>query len=66
MQTTLFIPLALGLALALPAQDGAPKVAEVGEVVAEFSFGAMLNGDGRTKISEFRGQPILLDFWGTH
>ena len=40
--------------------------AQVGDKVAEFAFGSMLNGDGRSKLSEFRGQPILLDFWGTH
>ncbi|MEZ5964750.1 MAG: hypothetical protein R3F56_12960 [Planctomycetota bacterium] len=40
--------------------------AQVGDKVAEFSFGPMLNGDGRRKLSEFRGQPILIDFWGTH
>lgn len=40
--------------------------AQVGDKVAEFDFGPMLNGDGRTKLSEFRGQPILIDFWGTH
>ena len=66
MQTTLFVSVVLGLALALPAQDGARTVAQVGDQVPEFAFGAMLNGDGRTKLSEFRGQPILLDFWGTH
>lgn len=66
MQTTLFVPFVLGLVLALPAQDSARKVAQVGDQVPEFSFGAMLNGDGRSKLSEFRGQPILLDFWGTH
>lgn len=40
--------------------------AQVGDKVADFAFGPMLNGDGRRKLSEFRGQPILIDFWGTH
>jgi hypothetical protein len=49
------------------AQDQASSgPAQVGDKVAEFAFGPMLNGDGRSKLSEFRGQPILLDFWGTH
>jgi hypothetical protein len=60
------VPLFLLAASALPAQDGAPKAAAVGDQVPEFDFGAMVNGDGRTKLSQFRGQPILLDFWGTH
>lgn len=62
--------LCFALALApcpLPAQDGARSgPAQVGEIVAEFAFPPMLNGDGRTRLSEFRGQPILIDFWGTH
>ena len=49
------------------AQNQVPSgPAQVGDKVAEFAFGPMLNGDGRSKLSEFRGQPILIDFWGTH
>ena len=63
--TTKLFPgvLACGLFGLAPAQD--QQVAQVGDQVAEFTFGPMLNGDGRAKLSEFRGQPILIDFWGT-
>lgn len=56
----------LSLVLACAAAPLLGQAAGVGEAVAEFDFGPMLNGDGRTKLSEFRGQPILIDFWGTH
>jgi hypothetical protein len=40
--------------------------AKVGDKVPSFSFEKMVNSDGRTNLDEFRGQPILVDFWGTH
>ena len=40
--------------------------ADVGQQVADFEFPTFLqNGDGRTKLSEFRGSVVLVDFWGT-
>lgn len=44
-----------------PAGDSA----KVGEKVTDYDFGRLLNGDGRTAFAEFRGQPILLEWWGT-
>ena len=60
----------LSLTGALAAQAGtapaAPaKPAAVGEPVPDFEFPAFWNGDGRQKLSEFYGQPILVEFWGT-
>lgn len=50
----------LGLASVLCAQ------AEVGEKVPDFELGEVVqNGDGRTSLAEFRGSPVLVDFWGT-
>ena len=46
----------------LAAQQG-PKV---GERVADVTFPQLLNGDGRQKLSDFHGQPIVIDLWGTH
>ncbi len=44
----------------------AQKTAAVGEAVPEFAFPKFLNGDGRQSIAEFYGQPVMIDFWGTH
>lgn len=48
---------------ALSAQQ--PADVQVGEKVPDHDFGAMLFGDGRTKLSEYIGQPVLLEWWGT-
>jgi hypothetical protein len=44
----------------------APKAAKIGEVVPDFEFPMVWNGDGRRKLSEFRGQPVMIEFWGTN
>lgn len=56
------------LATLLPAQgQTAARAAEkIGDLVPEFTFPEFWNGDGRQSLSEFRGSPILIDFWGTH
>lgn len=51
--------LSLVLALPLAAQT-------VGEKVADCQFPTFLNGDGRQSLSEFFGQPVLIEVWGTH
>jgi hypothetical protein len=56
-------PFLLGAMLALPAM--AQERAKVGDKMPDATF-EFLNGDGRTKLSEFFGQPIVLDNWGTH
>ena len=48
------------LALPLAAQE---RVA-VGQKMPEVEFPAFLNGDGRQKLSEFAGQPVMIDRWG--
>lgn len=54
------------LSLSLFAQQPGAE-AGIGDKVADFDFPTMLlNGDGRSKLSEFRGSPVILDFWGTH
>jgi hypothetical protein len=40
------------------------KVA-AGQPFPEFQFQAVLGGDGRTKLSEFRGQPVLISWYST-
>lgn len=50
------------LSLAATAQQRA----NVGEKVPDFAFPQFLNGDGRQSLSEFFGQPVLIDIWGTH
>ena len=63
-----FIPL-LGLAAAVTLAAGTNqqgKAAKVGDKVPSFALGKMINGDGRTNLDEFRGQPVMVDFWGTH
>lgn len=40
---------------------------KVGSKAPDYTFnGEMLNGDGRTDLKEFRGNVVLLDFWGNH
>ena len=43
-----------------------PHLAKIGDKVPSFGLDKMLNCDGRTNLDEFRGQPVLVDFWGTH
>ena len=68
MSVVRFAPPALAVAaLAViswngPALDGA----KVGDKVPSFAMEKLLNGDGRNNLDEFRGQPVLVDFWGTH
>jgi hypothetical protein len=50
------------LALPLAAQERA----SVGQKVPDVTFPTFLNGDGRQQLSEFFGQPVLIDLWGTH
>lgn len=54
--------------LAVAALTGAAcaQRAEVGQQVPDFTFARLRNGDGRQKLSEFRGQVVMLEFWGTH
>jgi len=58
MRTSLLLTTLLGLAAPVVAQS-------VGEKIADATFPAFLNGDGRQKLSDFYGQPIVIDLWGT-
>lgn len=51
----------LSLLMALPLAAQA-----VGDKVGDCQFPTFLNGDGRQKLSEFYGQPVMIDVWGTH
>jgi hypothetical protein len=42
---------------------GGDEPAEVGEPVPDFELRQVLGGDGRTRLSEFRGQPVLIADW---
>jgi hypothetical protein len=55
--------LALALLSALPLAAQAPTT---GKQVSEFSFPDFHFGDGRQKLSEFFGQPIMIEEWGVH
>ena len=61
MQPRLALAVAL-LALPLAAQQRA----NIGDKIPDVTFPAFLNGDGRQSLSEFFGQPIVIDRWGTH
>ena len=52
------------LALAAPCQDAeATKKAAVGDLVPDYAFREFAAGDGRQKLSELRGQPVLIVNW---
>ena len=63
IQRTLGATALLLVATSLPAQDDAQVVA--GGKLTHVELGPMYNGDGRTKLAEFVGQPVLFEFWGT-
>lgn len=49
-----------------PARPRRAGVAQsVGEKIADATFPDFVNGDGRQKLSDFYGQPIVIDLWGT-
>jgi hypothetical protein len=56
------IPLLVVVFTASPARE--EKVA-AGQPVPDFEFRTVLGGDGRTKLSEFRGQPVLIVWYST-
>lgn len=49
--------------LLVPVLAQAPAV---GAKVADATFPPFLNGDGRQSLSEFYGQPVVIDQWGIH
>jgi hypothetical protein len=55
--------LALALFGALPLAAQAPATAAK---QADFSFPNFLYGDGRQKLSDFFGQPVMVEEWGVH
>lgn len=55
--------LLLSLLAALPV--AAQQRASVGQPVPDVTFPEFLNGDGRQKLSDFLGQPVVIDLWGT-
>lgn len=44
----------------------AAQAPAVGSKVGEAVFPAFLNGDGRQLLSDFHGQPVVIDQWGIH
>ena len=44
----------------------AQQRANVGDKVPEVQFAALLNSDGRQKLSDFYGSVVMIDKWGTH
>lgn len=43
----------------------AQQRANVGEKVPDVTFPTFVNGDGRQKLSDFFGQPVVIEMWGT-
>jgi hypothetical protein len=39
---------------------------EVGQITLDHTFKGFLTGDGRSSMKDFRGNVILLDWWGIH
>lgn len=56
----------LVLASALAQGEAGPQEPAVGKKIADSTFPTFLNGDGRQSLSEFFGQPIVIDQWGIH
>jgi hypothetical protein len=49
---------------ALPRQDSPGSTAAIGELVPDFAFNEFLAGsDGRQRLAEFRGEPVLIVNW---
>lgn len=55
------VVLAVAVLGLVAAQDGTK--ASIGEQVPGFTFRELIGGDGRQKLSEFRGQPVLIVNW---
>ncbi|HLQ38038.1 MAG TPA: hypothetical protein VK348_09560 [Planctomycetota bacterium] len=51
---------------AMPLAAQQPAAAKVGDKVPEFTFPQFHNGDGRQKLSDFIGHPLMIEFWGVH
>ena len=60
--------LAVGFALFVAGAGAAQQSGlKVGEKAPDYTFtGDQLNGDGRVELKEFRGNVVMLDFWGNH
>ena len=58
---------ALALALLFSAgASGQSAAVKEGDKVPDASFTTLLNNDGRTTLAEFRGNVVVLDWWGNH
>lgn len=55
----------LAVLFALPTFATAQQYAGVGQKVPDTTFPSFLNGDGRQKLSDFYGHPVVIDQWGT-
>jgi hypothetical protein len=53
-------------------KDAPPKLAnqgavpEVGEITLDYTFKNLMTGDGRNSLAAFRGNVVLIDWWGIH
>jgi len=69
MTAAFYVPAGLAsvvLAVTVSMGGQGHQPAKVGDKVPSFALDKMLNSDGRSNLDEFRGQPVLVDFWGTH
>ncbi len=64
-RTLLAAALASLMALALP-PGGDPVLAQGDGPAPEVRIDAWINGDGRTALTDYRGDVVLLEFWQTH
>lgn len=64
-QTHRSVRLTLAVLLTVAVAAAQQAVAKIGEVVPDFTFGTLLNHDGRASLREFRGSVVLLQTFGS-
>jgi hypothetical protein len=45
---------------------GPGDVAKVGDIIPDYAFRNLFSGDGRTSMKQFRGNVVVIDWWGMH
>jgi len=55
----------LGLGLLHGSAPAQTRTSDV-KLAPEIEIRDWINGDGRTSLSDYRGQVVLLEFWNTH
>lgn len=66
MSRTVLAVAALAAVTALAAPWGAGVRAQEGDVAPEIRITSSIGGDGRDRLADYRGEVVLLAFWGSH